>query len=134
MSKNSNQGYHVHIVDDDPDILKLCDQLLKQAGYQAKLYATGEAFLENFDPTLPGCVLLDLRLPGIGGFEIARCLSDVDPKPEIILMSAFENPQSIGLSLMESLIGFLQKPLNEDALIKAVEEAIRRDSLTALAS
>lgn len=117
----------VHVVDDDPDILKYCANIFLTQGLNCATYASGEQFLRTFSAGQVGCVLLDLRLPGIGGLEVVAHLRSAQPKPEIILMSAFETVDSIAPETLNSLLGFLPKPLAETSLLEAIQQAASRE-------
>jgi len=67
-------GPTVYVVDDDPDVLKALERLLESIGLNVATFASPQEFLERFDPNEPGCLVLDLALPGLNGIEVQRVL------------------------------------------------------------
>lgn len=117
----------VHVVDDDPAIRKSLARLLSSAGYSYACHESAEAFFTNFLPGAPGCVLIDLDLPGMDGFGLQESLSSpgIGP-PAIFLTGTGDIPASVR-AMKAGAIDFLTKPVNASKLLTAVEQALAID-------
>jgi FixJ family two-component response regulator len=114
----------IAIVDDDMWVRKSFERLMKSAGFKTESFASAEEFLEsqNHDP---GCVILDLKLPGMDGLELQRCLADEHRQVPIVFVSAHDDQMSKNQALRAGATAFLNKPLDEDVLLDAVDSALR---------
>ena len=90
MKKNP---FIVYVVDDDESIRRALKRLLGSAGYQALTFASAEAFLESPLAQGKGCFVLDIRLPGMTGFELQETLSLRGSRFPVLFMTAHDNPQ-----------------------------------------
>lgn len=116
-------GYQVHLIDDDGLVLRAICRLLKVAGYRAIPYSTAEEFLMANDPTAPGCVIVDLGLPGIDGFGVLDALaSDELARPVIFLTGCGNIPDSVR-AMRSGAVDFLTKPFEAGHLLDAVSRA-----------
>lgn len=118
----------VFVVTDESAVLDPLTDLLKQAKLHSEIFTSAEAFLAGFDQDRPGCLVLDMSLPGMGGAGLHRALLQRQAIiPVIILMS-----QSDARNAMEIMKGgamdFFEKPFDGKALLGAVKFAIRVDS------
>lgn len=117
----------VFIVDDDPAIREsLCD-LLDAAGLRAQAFASAEEFFEYWSPEMPGCLVLDVRLPGMNGMELQAHLSEAGHAIPIIIMTAHGDMPMVRKALKAGAVEFLIKPFHDDELLLAVEQAFERD-------
>ena len=113
----------VYVVDDDPSSRSGLGRLLKSAGFQVKLFASAQEFLD-FDPVAPEAVMiLDVRMPGLNGLELQKRLMDRGETLPIIFLTAFEDPQARRVALQRGAVAFLQKPVDEEVLFEAIKEA-----------
>ena len=119
----------VFVVDDDAAVRKGLVRLLKSAGYQAKPYPSADEFLAGWlgDPA-PGCVLLDLMLPGIDGLQLQQRLQAAPQEIPIIFISGHGDIPASVSAMKGGAVDFLTKPFKDDDLLRAVDEAIRRDT------
>lgn len=118
----------VHVVDDDPSVLTSLSRLLCATGHRAATHATAEAFLAALDPAEPGCVVLDLRMPGLDGHAVQARLSEAGiALPVVFLSGKGDIPASVQ-AMKEGAVDFLTKPVQADVLLAAVDEAIARDA------
>jgi FixJ family two-component response regulator len=117
----------VFIVDDDAAICAgLCD-LLESAALKTGYYSSAETFLESWDPTMPGCLLLDVRLPGMSGMELHSKLADSGASIPVIIMTAHGDMPMVRKALKTGAVEFLIKPFQDEELLQAVEQAFARD-------
>ena len=113
----------VYVVDDDPSSRSALGRLLKSAGFQVKLFASAQEFLD-FDPVEPEAVMiLDVRMPGLNGLELQKRLMDRGETLPIIFLTGFEDPQARRAALQCGAVAFLQKPVDEKVLFEAIKEA-----------
>jgi two-component system response regulator FixJ len=117
----------VFIVDDDPAVCRSTVTLLSAHGLESRCFASADEFLARFDAAAPGCVLLDLRLPGMTGEELLRALRKAHADiPVIIITGHGEVPVAVR-TMKLGLVDFLQKPVDHETLIATVREALRQD-------
>lgn len=115
----------VCIVDDDASVRKSLANLLRSAGYRARVFASGEEFLalENFNDI--ACLLLDLKMNGLSGIDVMHALTLKDRKFPVICMSAHWDEAILAESNRYEPIECLRKPFSGDALLSAVELALQ---------
>jgi len=116
----------IHIVDDDESVRRSMARLLKSRGWQVQLHESASHFLESAPAEQPGCLLLDLRMPGMTGLELQERLAELGVTIPIVFLSGNGDiPHSVS-AIKHGAIDFLVKPVTEDALFNALEEAIAR--------
>ncbi|SAK75428.1 two component LuxR family transcriptional regulator [Caballeronia temeraria] len=114
----------VHIVDDDEAMRTALSRLLKNAGYAVQAYASaGDFFVVEPDP-LPGCLLLDLELPGPSGLELQHALQRRKHAIPIVFISAYQDIPKTVLAIKAGASDFLLKPIDSQALLAAIESAL----------
>lgn len=120
----------VFIVDDDASVRKALTRLLQMAGLPACAYPSPETFLEQHDAATPGCVVLDIAMPGLGGLDVQRALSASGcERPIVFLTGRGDIPTSVR-AMKAGAVDFLTKPVNDQDLLAAVRAAIEIDRLT----
>ena len=86
----------VYVVDDDPDVLKAVERLLQSVGLSVATFSSPDLFLERYDRNAPGCLVLDLALPGLNGLELQRALEQqANLLPIIFLTGRGDIPTSV---------------------------------------
>jgi FixJ family two-component response regulator len=118
----------IHIVDDDQSFQTAVSRLLRAVGYEVRNYANaGDFLLARMDES-PGCILLDVRMPGPSGLDLQRALSaQVEPLPIIFLSGYGDIPTSVR-AIKAGAVDFLTKPVQRDTLLSAIESALARDA------
>ncbi len=120
----------VHIVDDDISVRKSLERLLRSAGLEAKTYASAQDFLSANLPDRPGCLVLDLKMPGINGLELQEKLRDLHRSTPIIFVTGYGKvPESVK-AMKAGAVDFLEKPYEEKTLLAAIDRAIEKDLLS----
>jgi len=123
----SEAAAKVYLVDDDRSVRTAIGRLIASAGYDYECYASAEEFLRHFDPAVPGCVVLDLALPGMDGFAIQDRISSIaGDRPIIFLTGRGDIPTSVK-AIKAGAVDFLTKPIEADILLAAIEGAVTRD-------
>ncbi len=120
----------VYVVDDDASIRKALERLLSSAGYQILTFDSAEALLGSPLDGGEGCLVLDIRLPGMTGFELHEKLSSRSSKYPVLFMTAHDNPQWRERAKEAGAVAYLKKPFNEEKLFEAIgrcrEKAVQR--------
>jgi FixJ family two-component response regulator len=118
----------VFVVDDDPSFLKAVSRLLRAAGLKVAPFASADQFLLEHDAASPGCLVLDLTMPGLNGLELQEALSARgSDRPIVFLTGTADVPMSVR-AMKHGAVDFLTKPVREAALLAAVEAALERDA------
>ena len=111
----------IAIVDDDRLIRRSLERLLKSAGLRAKSFESAEHYLDEGDQNGICCIILDVGLPGMSGFELrSRLVAEPNQLP-VIFISAHDEPEVENKAAQAGAIAFLRKPFEDDALLNAVQ-------------
>ena len=116
----------IHIVDDDESFRISLGRLLQAAGYRTKLYESGDAFLAKPPAGEPGCVLLDMQMNGMNGFQLQVHLSTSDNILPVVFLTAHANIPASVQAMRGGAEDYLSKPVGNEALLAAVERALAR--------
>jgi FixJ family two-component response regulator len=117
----------VFVVDDDQHVRDSLRRLLTSVGLAAEVFASAQAFLAARRPDAPGCLVLDVRLPGLSGLDLQRELGEADASLPIIFLTGYGDiPMSVR-AMKAGAVEFLTKPFREQDLLDAVRHAIERD-------
>jgi len=114
------------VVDDDPSVLEALVSLLESVGYNATGFASAEEFLKSPELIQTACLILDVRLPGMGGLDLQRRLATQVNHTPIIFISAHGGPGISAEALRRGAVAFLRKPFSQEALFEAVRSALAR--------
>jgi FixJ family two-component response regulator len=117
----------IHVVDDDASFRTSMSRLLQASGYQTQLYASGDAFLEKLPGGEAGCILLDLQMSGVNGFELQERLAKTGNTLPIIFLTAHGDIRAGVQAMRAGAEDFLSKPVSRDALFECVERALARN-------
>jgi len=117
----------VFIVDDDREYRRALTYLLVAAGYQVRGFESAERFLEAQDCDLPGCLLLDICMPGMTGMDLQRALVGTKRARPIIFLSGHGDIQTSVQAMKMGAVDFLTKPNDDTRLLSAVDQAIDLD-------
>ena len=117
----------VFVIDDDPSVLKSLARLLKSLGFYAETFASAELFLARKHYDGVGCIVLDVRMPGLSGMGLQDELSKADYSMPIIFITGHGNiPMSVQ-AMKRGAVDFLTKPFDDKELLQAVKKAIEKD-------
>jgi FixJ family two-component response regulator len=126
----SNDQATVFVVDDDPSVLRSLDRLLRSAGWTTATYASSHEFLRRRDPGAPGCLVLDVSMPGLDGLALQKQLADNGlPLPIVFLTGNGDLPMSVR-AMRAGALNFLSKPVDDEVLLASVAEAVEADRAT----
>jgi FixJ family two-component response regulator len=126
MAANKTKEPLISIVDEEACVRESLSSLMRSVGYDAKEYASAEDFLTWGWWDEAACLILDVRLPAMGGLELQRYLAGKQPERPIVFISghATENEQT--WAMMKGAVAFLRKPFDDESLLKAVRRSIAR--------
>jgi FixJ family two-component response regulator len=120
----------VFIVDDDEDMRLSMQRVLKTVGLRAELFATPQDFLQRNIPDAPSCLVLDVRLPGMGGLEVQHKLIEAGINIPIIFITAHGDIPMTVKAMKSGAVEFLTKPFRHQELLDAIQQALQRDQLS----
>ena len=117
----------VFVVDDDSSVREAIKSLIKSVGLRVETFETAQQFLGSKRPEVPGCVVLDVRLPGLSGLDLQRELAANDIKLPIIFITGYGDiPMSVR-AMKAGALEFLTKPFRDQDLLDAIQQALERD-------
>ncbi|MBU8974566.1 MULTISPECIES: response regulator [unclassified Lysobacter] len=117
----------VHLVDDDAGVLKALARLLATEGLEVSLSQSTREFLARYDPEVPGCIVLDLAMPEMGGLELQALLEGQGVTHPVIFLTGCGDIPSTVRAMKAGALDFLTKPVEVDALLDAVRRGIDLD-------
>lgn len=120
----TDQQPRVVIVDDDEAMRESLEFLLTTVGISVKGFASGEAVLDFLTPDFAGCMLLDVRMPGMDGLEVQRRLRDRGIDAPVILLTAYGDVSTAVRAMREGAFDFVEKPCDEDNLVERIDAAL----------
>lgn len=118
----------IHVVDDDHSLRIALIRLLDAAGHEARGYADTGEFLLHPLPDRPGCLLLDVNLPGPSGLELQEVLRQHDCLLPVVFLSGRSDIPSSVRAMKAGAVDFLQKPVQGEALLDAIGRALSHDA------
>jgi FixJ family two-component response regulator len=116
----------VYVVDDEASVREALSTLLRANGKQVQLFTSGQGFLDFARRDACACLLLDLKMPGLGGLEVQKLISAKTSIPVIFLTGRGDIPSTVS-AMKGGAVDFLTKPIDEEALLASVERALRQD-------
>ncbi len=118
----------VHIVDDDEAICQSLSFLIEDVGLNARTYGTARDFLEAYDPAQSGCLVVDVRMPGMGGLELLWKLSEQGTNlPAVVITGHGDVPMAVD-AMKCGAVDFIEKPFRDQDLLDAVQKAVEMDA------
>src|SRR5262249_39408201 len=124
----SDNPWTVFVVDDNAATANALARLLKAKGYDSRPFASAEDFLSNDDPRNPGCIVLDVGLPGMNGLDLQRTLTGSRGTRPIIFISGRADVPSAVRAMQSGAVDFLIKPVDQATLLAAVTRAQTQDA------
>jgi len=117
----------VFVVDDDPGVQRSIRWLLESDGLDVQTHDTATDFLDEYDPERPGCLVLDMRMPGMDGLQLQERLVADGECPPIIFVTGYGDVPTSVRAMKRGAVDFLEKPITEKVFLKLVHQAIDRD-------
>lgn len=126
MSMNKS-GTLVYLVDDEFSVRDSLALLIESTGQSVRSFESAEAFLNNYDPEHPGCLLLDVRMPSMSGLELQGELLKREIFIPIIFISGHAGIPDSAKAFRAGAVDFLEKPFDNEILLERIDEAIKKD-------
>lgn len=120
----------VHLIDDDEDVRRALAFLLGTAGLAVKVYESASVFLERCEDFQSGCVVSDVRMPGIDGLELLRQLQQKRARMPVVIMTGHADVPLAVAAMKGGAVDFIEKPFTDDVLLAAIQAAFERDRNT----
>jgi len=117
----------VFIVDDDPDMRGALRYLIEGIGLEIREYENGRAFLNDYDGSRPACLVLDMRMPDIGGLEVQEDLLSRGIDIPVILLTGFGDVPSAVRALKSGALDFIEKPFSNQELLDKIQRGLEKD-------
>jgi FixJ family two-component response regulator len=118
----------VFVVDDDPSVRKSLARLLRSAGFAVETWASAREFLESNRLPGPGCLVLDVQMPGLNGLELQEKLEGTDRNLPIVFITGHGDIPTSVKAMKAGAVDFLPKPFQDEDLLRAIRKAIARDT------
>lgn len=120
----------VYVVDDDESVRRLIERLVQSVGLGCRAFESAEAFLSNYDPNEPGCLLLDVRLEGMSGLELQERLAEQGRLIPIIVLTGYPDLSTAVRAMRAKAVDVLEKPFDHQVLLERIHAAIEQDVRT----
>jgi FixJ family two-component response regulator len=116
----------VAVVDDEESVCRALKRLLRSAGFDVATFGSGSDFLQSLRSRRPACLVLDLHMPRMSGFDLQEHLLSVEDRMPIVVITGHDTPQSRDRVMLAGASAYLHKPVDDQALLDAVQGAISR--------
>jgi two-component system response regulator FixJ len=116
----------IHIVDDEEAIRRSAGFMLKTSGYAVSTYASGDAFLQEARDAEPGCVLLDVRMPGMDGLEVQKAMAERGIAMPVVVLTGHGDITVAVRAMKGGAVDFIEKPFEKAVLLTAITAAFER--------
>lgn len=119
----------VFIIDDDLAFSESLSLLIRSFGMETAAFGSADQYLEQFDASAPGCIILDVRMPGRSGLDLQAELAEKDLHPPVIIMTGFAEVPVALRAMRQGAVEFLQKTFSESELLEALNRAVAADAV-----
>tara|TARA_Y100000294_G_scaffold139306_1_gene132773 strand:- start:324 stop:950 length:627 start_codon:yes stop_codon:yes gene_type:complete len=116
----------VYVVDDDPAIRDSLQWLLTSVDLKVRTFSSGQELLDQVTPDLPGCLLIDVRMPGMSGLELQHELTARGIKLPIVIITGHGDVQMAVRAMKAGALDFIEKPFNDQEILEVVQRAVDR--------
>ena len=113
----------IYLIDDDEDVRRAVSFLLSTAGFAVRVYESGVTFLEKLDGLRPGCIVSDVRMPGMDGVELLRQIRQKDVTMPMIVMTGHGDVTLAVAAMKAGAVDFIEKPFSDEVLLLALRAA-----------
>jgi DNA-binding NtrC family response regulator len=115
------------VIDDESSVRDSLTNLLRSAGLKVQSFASAQEFLRDWPRETPGCLVLDVQMPGLSGLDLQQELGSTDTQIPIIFMTGYGDIPMTVRAMKAGAVEFLTKPFRDEALLNAVDQALKRD-------
>ena len=117
----------VFVVDDDPSVREGLERLLRAVGWKVETFASAQEFLASRKENIPGCLVLDVALPGLSGLDLQKQIMEANRGIPIVFITGHKDVPTSVRAMKAGAVEFLIKPFSEQDLLDSIQEAIKRD-------
>jgi two-component system response regulator FixJ len=123
----------IHLVDDDDAIRRSAGFMLKTSGFRVRTYESGDALLKDVSNLEPGCILLDIRMPGMDGLQVQQALKDRGVPLPVVIMTGHGDVTLAVQAMKAGAVDFIEKPFEKAVLLDAIDQSFERLSRSSAA-
>ena len=120
----------VYVIDDDESIRELLGWLMKRNGIRCQAFPNARSFLKSWTPDSPGCLVLDLHMPGMSGLDLQQYLNEHGVRMPVIFLSGRADVANAVRAVKGGAIDFIEKPFDYKRVVELIEDCLRRDAAT----
>jgi RNA polymerase sigma factor (sigma-70 family) len=120
----------VFVVDDDSSTRELLTWLMKRHGLRAEVFPDARSFLNSYRPEMPGCLVVDLNMPGMSGLDLQQYLNEHGVLMPVVFLSGRADVPKAVKAVRDGAIDFVEKPFDYKRIVALVEDCLRRDAET----
>ena len=117
----------VFVVDDDEPMRRSLENLIRSVGLRVEAFASAQEFLRGKRPDVPGCLVLDVRLPGLSGLDLQKRMAEANSEIPIIFITGHGDIPMTVQAMKAGAVEFLTKPFRDQDLLDAIQQALERD-------
>ena len=117
----------VYLIDDDTSVRRALRRLLHSAGHEVVELTSADAFLSLPDPRRPLCLVADIRMPGLTGFDLQNALYAAGRRLPIVFMTGYGDADMMSRAMARGAVAFLAKPVDDEVLLKAIGDGLELD-------
>ncbi len=117
----------VYVVDDDAAVRQALDSLVRSVGFSVQTFASARDFLNSNPASKPGCLVLDVRLPGTSGLDLQRDMAEANIHIPVIFITGYADVPMSVRAMKAGAVEFLTKPVRDQDLLDAIQQALERD-------
>lgn len=120
----------IAVVDDEESVRRALGRLVRSAGFDVETFSSGIDFLRAVSQRRPNCVLLDLRMPNVNGFDVQHTLAEMDASLPVVIITGDDSAESRARALKQGAKAYLRKPVDDTMLVDAIQNAIQAGQTT----
>lgn len=124
----NNPRSTVYVVDDDPAMRDSLRWLIESVDLNVETYDSAHAFLQDYDPTRPGCIVLDVRMPGMSGLDVQEKIASHTLRNPIIIVTGYGDVPMAVKAIKAGAIDFIEKPFSDQVLLDRIHRALEIDN------
>jgi two-component system response regulator FixJ len=122
------ENYTIFVIDDDQEVCTALRWLYESVNFNVKTYNSGQAFLEHYDPSKQGCIIVDVRMPMMSGLELLEHIKMRKNQIPVIVITGYGDISMAVRAMKLGAVDFILKPINDQSLLETVQKCINHSS------
>ncbi|MDH3451613.1 MAG: response regulator transcription factor [Gammaproteobacteria bacterium] len=118
---------YVYVVDDDQSVRNSLQWLLESVGIRTRVFADARSFLDTYQPGSPGCLVLDVRMPGMSGLDLQQQLRELEIDVPVIIVTGHADVPMAIRAMKDGAVDFIEKPYSDQILLERIQAALASD-------